>query len=569
MLADGMHLPFSFGGTVIALPLGYFNTRYFPALAHYKANLMFATPALLENMELAQYRPDLSSFSFIYVGGSAVSLDAKRRINEIIRRDGAQSGITIGYGLSELAGACILSDCDREDNAIGYPLPGVTAKIFDESDGKFHDLSDGQRTGVLYLSSASVSCGRLDDHEFFTLDEIDGKPFYNTYDLVSVAADGSMTYVGRTNKFFVNNEGVRFDAGLVETAVGAQPGIVQCGLAPEYTKLIHDTVPVLYVRTDAGSGDPVQTVRNALIGVFIRENNITRTNLPVQCVIADELPLTDLGKVDIHRIVNGEVSGARYKIQPIRANGVLKDVVLTPAEYRDTPLWAGVPEELEDMSGGIFKLFSKITPNQNARQSAQQSGQPGAAQAPSGCPMQEGMNMFMKAFSNPFLLGALLRPRMHPRFNGLAALGFAAGCALGYVRGMAGPGVPGQGNPAQGAGAGQGMPPQGPGLGCNPPAPPMQGLGCAPGNPPQGFGGGQGNPMQGLGCNPPVPPMQGLGCAPGNPPQGFGGGQGMPPQGPGLGCAPGNPSQGFDPMKAMGVMSPCFHASASNEFYED
>ena len=34
-----------------------------------------------------------------------------------------------------------------------------------------------------------------------------------------------MTCIGRSNQFFVNNAGVRFDAGLVENAISAQPGI--------------------------------------------------------------------------------------------------------------------------------------------------------------------------------------------------------------------------------------------------------------------------------------------------------------------------------------------------------
>ena len=625
MLADVTHLPFAFGGTVIALPMGFFNPRFFDALVHYRANLMFTTPALLENLAKTPIRLDLSNFSFIFVGGSPVSVDAKRRINETIRRYGGSVGITIGYGLSELGGACILSDPDRADNAIGYPLSGVTVKIFDESDGKFHDLSDGERTGTLYLSSASVSCGRLDDHEFFPLDEIDGKPFYNTYDLVTVAADGSMTYAGRTNKFFVNNEGIRFDAGLVETAIGGQPGIAQCGLAPEYTKLIHDTVPVLYVRTAAGSGDPVMTVRNALIGVFIRENNITKTNLPGQCVIADELPLTDLGKVDVHRIVNGEVAGTRYKIQPVRVNGALKDIVLTPALFPDTPLWSSVPEELEELSGGIFTQLNRMMPGFDMGQYAQKPNPSGGAQTHPGSTFEEGMKMFMNAISNPFAQALLFRPGFG--LDKLAVIGCAAVYAMGYAQGMAGqagpvqgfgcnpgampqmPGAPGQPGPMQGFGCNQSTMPQMPGTpGAQGQANPMQGFGCNQGTMPQmpqmpGMPGapGQPNPMQGFGCNQgAMPQMPGTPGAPGqpNPMQGFGCAQGAMPQMPGMqgranpmqgfGCAQANPAQnaqpagggaaapggqpsgkGFDPMQAMGMLSRCFNASTSSEFYED
>ena len=606
MLVDSMHLPFSFGGTVVTIPLGLFNPNIYDALTNYKVNLFIATPAQLDGMDKIPARIDLSCVEFFFIGGDPVSVDKKRRFNELLRSYGAKAGITIGYGLSELAGACILSDPDREDNAIGYPLSGVTAKIYDESDGTFHDLSEGERTGVLYLSSASVSCGKLDDHAFFELEEIDGKPFYNTYDLVSVAADGSMTYAGRTNKYFVNNEGIRFDAGLVESAVGAQPGIVQCALAPEYNKMIHDTAPVLYVRTAQNAGDPVLTVRNALIGVFIRENNITKTNLPGQCVITDKLPLTELGKVDVFRIVNGEAVGTRYKIKPVRVNGALQDIILTPAMGPGTPMWSGVPEELEDMSEGIFELFQRMNPNMDFEQFARKfyyepSGQTAAPQPQSGNYFMEGMNMFMKTLfgSIPGLTcipgpmhgpipgpmpgpmpGPILPPLpgpipgpipgpvlgFGPILGWLVPVGCAALFALGYAQGKAQQGAPAQGfgfqpvtPPVQGPG---GNPPASPmqGLGCNPSVPPMQGPG---GNPPaapmQGFGfTPPAAPMQGLGCNPSAPPMQGPGSNPPAPPmQGLGCNPSTPPvQGPGCN-PPAPPMQGFgcnqgSPMPGVG-----------------
>ena len=89
---------------------------------------------------------------------------------------------------------------------------------------------------------------------------------------------------------------------------------------------------------------------------------------------------------------------------------------------------------------------------------------------------------------------------------------------------------------------------------------------------------GQPNPMQGFGCNqgampqmPQMPgmqgqanPMQGFGCAQANP------AQNAQPAGGGAAAPGGQPSgKGFDPMQAMGMLSRCFNASTSSEFYED
>jgi len=601
MLADAMQLPFSFGGTVLTFPLGTYNPKYYEAMAHYKANILISSPAILEYLEYIPGQIDLSNISFIFIGGDSVSMDKKRRFNEMLRKRGAKVGITLGYGLTELCGACILSEPEREDTAIGYPLPGVTAKLFDESDGKYYDLSDGARTGVLHLSSASMSSGKIDGNEFFALEEIDGTPFYDTHDLVSVAEDGCITYAGRMNKYFVNNEGIRFDAGLVESAVGAQPGIALCGLAPQYNKSIHDTVPVLYVRVAANAGDALQTVRNALIQVFIRDNEIAKTNLPGQCVIADSLPQTELGKVDVHRIVKGEVNGSRYIVNAVRTGGALKDIVLVPA-MPNYPQWSGLPEELANIPDGDIQLVKQFMPNLNIEQMMSQqfgqAGQAGAAPAQSCGAYQEGINMFIRALTNPLTLGHLLCPGSG--LEKLATVGCAAIFALGYAQGMAGNGAQPQGNPMQGFGCNQGMPQQGnpmQGLGCSQGMPqqgmpqqgnPMQGFGCNAGMPQQGM------PQQGLGCNAGMPqqgnPMQGLGCSAGMPQQGMPQ-QGMPQQGmpqqgmpqqgmpqQGLGCNAGMPQQGqgapsqehgINSPKLAGVLGRFFNASNASEFYEE
>ena len=348
-LADMMQLPFAFGGEVVTVPMGIFNPYITDAIRKYRVNSLFCTAQQFEEWIRYQGEADLSRLKYVSIGGSYVSADAKKRYETYLKQCGTDIGISIGYGLSEAGGGCILAPADRKDDAIGYPLPGVKVKIFDEDEEKYYDLEDGPRTGVLCLSTGSLSGGKIDDTVYFELDEIDGEKYLNTYDLVTVNDDGSMTCIGRMNKYFVNNEGIRFDAGLVETATAAQPGIILCGLAPEYEKMIHDTIPVLYVQTEGSGKEAVQTVRQALINVFIYDNMIVETNLPGQCVISDQIPLTATGKVDVHRIAKEGAVGKRYKVQPVRNTEGLTDIRLEYVDASSDPsTWAGLPDELED-----------------------------------------------------------------------------------------------------------------------------------------------------------------------------------------------------------------------------
>ena len=149
------------------------------------------------------------------------------------------------------------------------------------------------------------------------------------------------------NRFFVNNSMVRFDAGLVERAVAAQPKIESCGLAPGYDKVLRDTVPVLYVKATMPAEDAKDAVRNALKGAFIKEGAIKDTNLPSECIITDDIPYNASGKVDVHRIATGDTGGYRYRVLPVRRGGRLADIRLE--RYRNNFMSErGLPDELAD-----------------------------------------------------------------------------------------------------------------------------------------------------------------------------------------------------------------------------
>ena len=345
-VVDMIHLPLALGAQVASLPFGIANSLMSKSFAVYGANYALLSPLEVDEFTRERVRPDLSSIRVPILGGDYLSADERRRINEFLRSCGSEGRVINGYGLSEAGGAVIVSGADRDDDTIGYPLPGVKVRLLDEDDGSCHELSEGPRRGVLYISTPSISSGRLGDVEFFSVEEIDGERWLNTYDVVDLNEDGSLTYVGRANKYFVNNDGVRFDAGLVETAMKKQRGVVAVGLAGEYEKFIHDTIPVLYVTCTAQGSEALHVLHDALVAVFVSEGSISQTNLPGQCVICEDIPHTPTGKVDVHQIMNGSVKGDRYKVQPVYSGERLVDVQLFPAAV-GPGMWAGLPEELD------------------------------------------------------------------------------------------------------------------------------------------------------------------------------------------------------------------------------
>ncbi len=359
---DMLHTTLSLNGEVVCLPYGATNPRYSEAIVDYGVNVFFTSRTILDSWGKTMPDIDLSKVKLVFMGGSYVSPEFKKDFNDYLRSCGSSARVINGYGLSELGGACLIAGSDREDDAIGYPMPNVKIKIYSEDEEKFYNISDGPRTGVLFVSSPAMSNGRIDDMVCFELERIDGDDYYNSNDLVRVNEDGSLTCIGRSNKYFVNNAGVRFNAGLIETAITAQPGIRACGLNPEFQKMIHDNVPVLYVETSGDKSEELVVLRKALVQVFITDGKLAETNLPSQCVLTDSIPLNAGGKVDAKKLASGTVKGRRFHVKPVKLNEQTVDIILIPAsEGENATQGAGMPEELEnDPYNIVSELFAAI-----------------------------------------------------------------------------------------------------------------------------------------------------------------------------------------------------------------
>ena len=357
-MVDMLHIPLGLGMEIVCVPVGGTNPRYADAIEQYGVNILFSSKSILDSWLKSMPDIDLSKLKFMFMGGTYISPEYKQKFNDYLRGCGSSARVINGYGLSELGGVCTISPSSREDDAIGFLLPGFKAVIYVEEEDSYYDIADGPRTGVLLLSSPTMSSGRLGNTVFFELEKIDDEEYFNTNDLVRVNEDGSLTCIGRSNKYFVNNAGVRFDAGLVENAVSSQPGIVACGVVPELHKTLHDNIPVLYAQTGGSGAAALATLRKALIQVFIKDDMLADTNMPGQCVLTDSIPLNSSGKVDSRILASGSVTGQRFSVKSVKVDGRIQDILLIKAaEGELATMGAGIPEELE---GDPYTILSEV-----------------------------------------------------------------------------------------------------------------------------------------------------------------------------------------------------------------
>lgn len=352
---DQVHLPFVMGATVVIVPLGILNPLIYKVISSNHISFMFSVSSMFDRWikmpEEVDF--DFSSLKFVALGGTSVSAADKKRYSEFLEEHGGKDVMILnGYGLTEMGGACCLSSPDLDDESIGYPMPGFTIQLYDEDNDRFFTPGKEGGDGILYLNSPSMSTPVLDGNVVVDVKDIDGKPYVCTKDHVRVDPDGRITYLGRATRFFLNEEGRKYDSGRVETEFSRLKDIENCAIVPVSHKMHHDTVPMLCVKTVESARAPQDVILEALRQVFVEEKLLSEEYIPSQVMLVEKFPLNSNGKIDLFQLNHGKVSGDMYTVEPVRSQDQVSDFRLIPCEAGQTDVIAQI---LEDMSEDIKK----------------------------------------------------------------------------------------------------------------------------------------------------------------------------------------------------------------------
>ena len=350
------------GNTVVLTFFGFLHPKFVRAIGYYKITEILLTGFQLDSwmaMEDTE-EMDFSSLKLVCLGGSYMSLDKVRSYIAFLERHGFRYEITRGYGMSELGGAqlYIPTECDRD--ILGYPMPPQDFYVLDDEDKQFHCVTEGERTGTMYVTSDSMCLNILDGEELFPLTEINGRQFICTNDAVHVNADTSLVYVGRMDKFFVNNDGVRFESGKVETLLESLPAVSQMTIVPVLEKRIHDSVPVLFVKSASTVDECVKQIGRKLEEIYKENEKLIGTALPAQLVLVDGFPSTASGKIDSYQLSRQRTEGKTYNIVPAyESDGSLRSVHCELAEEISNLMAGVLPQGMDGASAmGLFEAFN-------------------------------------------------------------------------------------------------------------------------------------------------------------------------------------------------------------------
>lgn len=332
------------GESVVLTFFGFMHPKFVRVVRYYRVDVLFSSGFMIDSW---MRRKDIADDAFeplgiLACGGSYLTREQLARYQSFAKKHGFQGFLARGYGMAETGGAQLIVPEGYDGDILGFPSPKENYLIEDDTDGRFYTADDGCRTGVLYITSDSMALNVLDGEKLFDYTQIEGRNFVCTNDRVRVNEDGSLSYAGRSDRYFANNEGIRFDAGLVEAELMKQPGIRQCAVVPVLDKRIHDTVPVLYVVPVKEDEAAAADVKTALEEVYFAGGLLEKTALPTQFRLVETIPLDDRGKIDLYRITRERINGAAYDIVPVLEGG------------RTTGIGTEKNEKLSGLTGGAL-----------------------------------------------------------------------------------------------------------------------------------------------------------------------------------------------------------------------
>ncbi|PJJ61018.1 acyl-CoA synthetase [Hymenobacter chitinivorans] len=318
--------PWSMGHTlVLGSPAGYRGpgivANFWELVEHYRITLFSGVPTVFSRLlEVPTTGRDLSSLQYAICGAAPLS---RELILEFERRTGLR--IAEGYGSTECSCINTLTPFggDGPAGSIGLRLPyqDVRIGVLDAQTGLYQRPAEPNESGTILIRGENVFRGYLQagHNQGVFVDVGDGQaPFFNTGDLGRQDAHGYFYITGRQKELIIRG-GHNIDPRLIEDALQQHPGVALAAAIgspdPDAGEL-----PVAYVTRVPG-----HAVTEAELLTFAAAHISERAAVPKRIYLADELPLTAIGKIfkpallkqEIARVFTQRLTQAGLQVQPI------------------------------------------------------------------------------------------------------------------------------------------------------------------------------------------------------------------------------------------------------------
>lgn len=288
-----IHLPLSAGLRLLFLPR--FNTKQCAKLfLKEQINYFPAVPVMYERLYPLLKDHDLSFVKFAACGGDMVSLDLVERYNELFGKKNGGAELRPGYGLTEVAGCCLLTKrnyTEYLENSVGSPIPqtqiclvepGTTKLVADGEAGELCIINPAVMKGYYKNEEATKNVMRMHD---------DGQVWLHTGDVVDVV-DGDNVIFKSRYKRMVKINGINVYPTIIENTMSGCPLVNEvCAVAATWK---NDRRIKLYVTLNQGV---TKETASAEIMDYAK-SHLNHWSTPTDVIVLDTMPLTKMNKTD-------------------------------------------------------------------------------------------------------------------------------------------------------------------------------------------------------------------------------------------------------------------------------
>jgi len=247
-----------------------------------EATVMMGVPTFYTRLlERSDFTRELCAGMRLFISGSAPLLAETHREFEV--RTGHR--ILERYGMTE-AGMITSNPYDGERIAgtVGFPLPGVRARVADDQG---REMPRGE-AGVLEIIGPNVFQGYWQMPEK-TAEEFRQDGWFITGDIAVMADDGRVSIVGRAKDLIISG-GFNVYPKEIESQIDELPGIKESAVIGVPHPDFGEGVTAVVV-PDGSTPVTEQTVIGAL------KDRLARFKQPKRVFVVDELPRNTMGKV--------------------------------------------------------------------------------------------------------------------------------------------------------------------------------------------------------------------------------------------------------------------------------
>lgn len=267
----------------------------------YKPNCMAGSPAhweIFSKSNLINKKDvDLSFFKAPIEGGDTLNPKVEERVNQILEEKGCQYKIQKGYGLTEKCSAvtvCVNNEVNKP-GSVGIPFSKTTVSIYDNENQKNLQY---QELGEICVSAPDVMLGYYNNKEETNKvirKHNDDKYWLHTGDIGYITEDGLLYVVGRIKDIIIRYDGKKIYPYNVEKVLLKCP-IVKSAAVVGISDPNHynGEIPIAFVTIDEAytKEEALSIIKN------YANNTLTDYLIPTDYFVRDNLPITQVGKVD-------------------------------------------------------------------------------------------------------------------------------------------------------------------------------------------------------------------------------------------------------------------------------